>query len=739
MKSNAEFLEGQLLPASEETIDFSGIDAGDLRRLHSLSLRLFRDLPLPELLDDVLRASMELLDAAMGNVQLFNAKENVLEIVSHAGMNREFLDFFSKVDHEVGACGAAMSRGHRVVVEDVENDPIFRNLLPITRAAGYRAVQSTPLRGSKGQLLGILSTHFKAPHCPTAMELRLLDLYAQQAERVIERKQAEEALRAKERQLRLVTDTVPIVIAHLDSASRYKFVNKGFAERFNKPPEYFTGKSIAEVFGEETAAKARPMIERAMRGEKFEVTTEFNYDQWGRRVMRAVWTPEFDAQGVVIGCVAAARDVTEKIRLEERFQFVVENSTEFIGMCDLAGRPLFVNDTALRMVGLKDLAALQAVEVKDFFFPEDQSFIVRHFLPRVLRDGHGTLEVRFRHFQTGEAIWMNYNVVTIKEAGQPVGFATISQNINERKRTEHQLRESEIRIRTLVESLPQLVWTCRPDGYCDYLSPQWIAYTGIPQEQHHGIGWTNAVHPDDFERVKAVWLDAVSAGKDYRVEYRLRRQDGEYHWFTAIGLPVRNGSGNIVRWFGSNTDMDERRRAEEQLRESQERLSAALNASSTGTFRWNIQTNELDWDDELDRLFGLTPGESARSLAQFIERVHPEDRAMVIAACERCVQDGADFHEEFRVVWPDNSTHWVDDKGKTFFDATGKPLYMTGACIDITARKRAEHDLRDAQQKLSQHAEELEHTVRHRSRKPSRRWRSFHTACPMICGRRFAR
>lgn len=143
-----------------------------------------------------------------------------------------------------------------------------------------------------------------------------------------------------------------------------------------------------------------------------------------------------------------------------------------------------------------------------------------------------------------------------------------------------------------------------------------------------------------------------------------------------------------------------RRAAEQVGRESEERLRAALEASQSGTFHWNIITNDLDWDDALDKLFGLKPGNTARSLDQFIEMVHPDDRAGVIARCERCASTGADFEMEFRVVWPDGTLHWLYDRGKTFRGRDGRPALMTGACVDITERMTAEEQRRESEERL---------------------------------------
>ena len=143
-----------------------------------------------------------------------------------------------------------------------------------------------------------------------------------------------------------------------------------------------------------------------------------------------------------------------------------------------------------------------------------------------------------------------------------------------------------------------------------------------------------------------------------------------------------------------------RRDAEQNRRESESRLRAALEASESGTFHWDIRTNDLDWDDALDKLFGLEPGHTARSLDQFVAMVHPDDRASVIERCERCALEGADFDMEFRIVSPDGSLRWLYDRGKTFLGQDGRPAFMSGACVDITVRKLAEEQRRESEERL---------------------------------------
>jgi PAS domain S-box-containing protein len=138
----------------------------------------------------------------------------------------------------------------------------------------------------------------------------------------------------------------------------------------------------------------------------------------------------------------------------------------------------------------------------------------------------------------------------------------------------------------------------------------------------------------------------------------------------------------------------------EALRENQERLRAALRAAGTGTFRWNIRTNAIDWDGNLGGLFGLEAGPATQWLDAFLAAVHPDDRPGVLAGCEQSARDGSDFDMEFRVIWPDGSVHWIADKAKAFLDEHGRPLYMTGACADVTSRTQAAEALRENEERL---------------------------------------
>ena len=182
---------------------------------------------------------------------------------------------------------------------------------------------------------------------------------------------------------------------------------------------------------------------QAAAGQTFRAEMPYFVADGSERVAEVTIQPIRDDTDQVLFLAALGVDITDRKRAEadrQKFVTLVENSTDFIGMSDLEGVPFFVNRAGLEMVGLDDIEAARRAPVASFFFPDDQSRLLSEFFPSVLEKGHGEIEVRFRHFKTGAALWMAYKVVTVPDAaGRPVAFATVSQDVTERKRMEENL------------------------------------------------------------------------------------------------------------------------------------------------------------------------------------------------------------------------------------------------------------------------------------------------------------
>ncbi|HEX9443488.1 MAG TPA: GAF domain-containing protein, partial [Candidatus Binatia bacterium] len=224
----------------------------DMNRLHDVSTKLLEDKDLRALLAEILRATIELTGADMGNVQLYDEREKALKIVAHLGYRQDFLDFFQAAPEGDGVSGSAMEGRERVVVENVATDPRVIDFRAIYAAGGIAAVQSTPLFGGDGSLYGMLSTHFERPRRLSERELRLLDLYAQQAERVIERKKSEEALRESEGKLRALTQEQEQQLIASDRLVSIGELSASIAHEFNNPLQIIMG------FAQELLDEAKP-------------------------------------------------------------------------------------------------------------------------------------------------------------------------------------------------------------------------------------------------------------------------------------------------------------------------------------------------------------------------------------------------------------------------------------------------------------------------------------------------
>ena len=221
----------------------------------------------------------------------------------------------------------------------------------------------------------------------------------------------------------------------------------GAAERlFGHTAQHAIGKHISLIIPQERLSEEDEIIARLRTGDRIHHYETERVRGDGRRIQVSLSiSPVKNEEGIVVGASKIARDITERKRAEsERQKFVtlVENSTDFIGIADLTGVPTFVNQAGLELVGLRSIGEAMSTPLREFFFPEDQSWIMQEFLPEVMKEGHGEVEVRFRHFRTGDAIWMAYKVLLLTDdTGKPNAFATVSQNVTERRRMLDEVRE----------------------------------------------------------------------------------------------------------------------------------------------------------------------------------------------------------------------------------------------------------------------------------------------------------
>jgi PAS domain S-box-containing protein len=291
------------------------------------------DADLHQCLDAILDAAIEFVGAFKGNIQLLDPQRGVLRIAVQRGFDKPFLEFFNTVDtHDAAACGAAMRLGERTIIQDVNQSELFNGqpAKQVLLDQGVRAVQSTPLISSTGQVLGMVSTHFPQPHAPGERELGLIDLLARQAAEFLQRRHAEQALREKDRELETVLNSTPFMLTRCTRDLRYRYVSAACARMLGRQPDQIAGKTIVEVIGEQALATIMPHIERVLAGhvERYEATVD--YAGIGPRDIQVVYTPETDTSGQVVGWVGSIMDVTERKLAEQALRDSDRRKDEFL-------------------------------------------------------------------------------------------------------------------------------------------------------------------------------------------------------------------------------------------------------------------------------------------------------------------------------------------------------------------------------------------------------------------------
>jgi PAS domain S-box-containing protein len=264
---------------------------------------------------------------------------------------------------------------------------------------------------------------------------------------------------------------------------------------------------------------------------------------------------------------------------------------------------------------------------------------------------------------------------------------------------ENAARQSEKELRDMVETIPAIVWTTLADGTCVFVNQRWQDFTGLSPDYALGFNWEQAVHPDDLIRGRTDWVTAVNSAQALEHEVRLRRTDGEYHWFFVRALPLLDEAGNVLKWCGTSIDIEDRKRAEQQLRESEFYLAQSQRLSKTGSWAAN-SAGVRHWSEENFRVWGFDPKDGLPSHEERFQRVHPEDRPIFAAHVEKMKREKQDSEAEYRVIHPDGRVRNIHTTAHVVLGPSGDFVEAIGTTIDVTERRQADNALRKSEKEL---------------------------------------
>ncbi len=269
-----------------------------------------------------------------------------------------------------------------------------------------------------------------------------------------------------------------------------------------------------------------------------------------------------------------------------------------------------------------------------------------------------------------------------------------SQNTAELERTYTESTKSEDKYRVMVDTIPALVWCTLPDGFNEFHNQRWHDYTGLPKGAEQGLGWKVAYHPEDLEPLLIKFQSIVASGEPGEMEARLRRFDGEYRWFLIRAVPFRDETGTIIYWYGSSTDIEDRKRAEEKLRQDERELRRITDAIPQMIFVHDSKATPLYANQAVLDYTGLTVEDVTNS--DFPALIfHPEDIEKVREEHLAAVSRGVPFELEKRARRKDGQYRWFLIRFNPFHDEQGRPVRWYGTGTDIEDRKRAEERTRN--------------------------------------------
>ncbi len=414
------------------------------------------------------------------------------------------------------------------------------------------------------------------------------------------RRAAERALRVSEERYQLIVETALDAVITMNAT--------GFITGWNSQAERVFGWSREEALNRELAELIIPEPQRTahrhgmrryldtgagrMLNKRIELTS-LHRDGHEFAVEVAI-TPVGFAQELVFN--AFVRDITSRTRAEsalreseQRFRTTANAAPVLIWMSGKDKKRTWFNQRWLDFVG-------RAIEQElgdgwcDNLHPADFDRALDTY--NAAFDARRPYEMEHR-LQRDDGAWrwlLERGTPNVGPDGAFEGYIGTCIDITEHRETLAQLRESRARFKTLTESLPQMIWTCLRDGYCDYLSRQWLDYTGRSEAQQLGQGWLEQIHPDDRAKAQLEWSRVIGNGDTFDTSFRIRRFDGVYRWFKTRAVPLRDPAGRILKWFGSHTDIEDFVVSERRLKVQLERMQLLDRAThAIGTHQQDVR------------------------------------------------------------------------------------------------------------------------------------------------------
>lgn len=512
-----------------------------------------------------------------------------------------------------------------------------------------------------------------------------------------------------------VLNSLPAMVWTARADGQIDFVNRRWSE--------YTGLGLGEALGQGWQAAIDPkhlptLLERwrsiLASGEPGEMEARLRRVDGKLRWFLIHCSPTLSERGHILFWYGINTDIDQrklaeqahseseaKLAAAERdLRLTIDTIPVFIAAYSADGTRTFVNQSWQDYCGLSvEDATGRDAKTFPYFHPDDLERNDIAWRASLASGEPLTISLRVRRAD-GQYRWHISRRVPLRdENGNVIRWYSVAIDIDDQKRAEEALRQSEHNFRLIIDTIPALAWAARPDGTAEFFNQHYLAYLGLTTEEAQDWGWATAVHPDDMANIQGTWKKILTSGAPGEAEARLRRSDGAYRWFLFRVDPLRDETGQIVKWYGTNTDIDDRKRTEDALRRSEAFLAEGQNLARIGNFSWHIPTGEILWSEPLYRIFEIELG-TPITLDLIASRLHPDDKPRMADMFERAQRGESGFEYEHSIILPDHSIKHLHLIAHRAPNALGQIEYIA-AVLDVTQRRNSEEALEKVRSELA--------------------------------------
>jgi PAS domain S-box-containing protein len=715
-----------------------------------------RGRPLPEVLTAISDSLSRLLPGARAAVLLADDAAKSFPNTYSTTIPADFGDTVKTAPiSEIcfGTCGTAVFDARPIACPDIANDERWaEEWRSLCLAHGIRACYSQPVLSPGGKALGSILITFGKTHAVSPRETEIADFNARIASIAIVRARAETALREREERFSALVNASANVVYRMspDWREMRQLNGAGFIADTPEPTIVWPETYIpAEERSRVQAAVQKAIDDKAMFELEHKVLRPDGSSGW--TLSRAV--PLFGPRGEIVEWFGAASDVTARKEAEDALRESGERQAFLLKLSDAlrAGRDAeSIASAALELLrerlrlnrayiasihGAGQPVNIVAEDSRSGLSPMPRQLMPSDFPKGFQRAAEGIFAVNdiWSHPELSDLDrqslnsialtafivaplhrgeegmiwalvagseqpreWMDGEILMLAEAAERTWAAV------ERARAEAALRKSEERFRLVADNISQLAWTCENLGAVNWYNKRWLDYTGSTYEEMKFWGWDKVQHPEHVDRVVAGVQRAAASGEPWEDTFPLRRHDGEYRWFYSQAMPIRDPSGKIVQWFGTNTDITDLREAESALRESEERFRSFADNSADTLWILDAKTRELEYlSPAFDGMWGESRDVLMKDASVWGQIVHPDDLDIARQALPKVIA-GNVHQEDYRIVRPDNGeVRWLRDTGFPIKSDDGQVRRYGGIVQDITKTKEIENALRTREGELA--------------------------------------